>query len=852
MNKYSRKSASGEFAATCLLFSFLLLPAQPAGAALNSARITQVIRDVKLVSSNATPRSAAINDDVREGTAVRTGQDSRTELTFTDQTLTRLGANSIFSFNVGARAFDLGQGSILMQVPPNGSSLKVKTAAVTAAITGGTAIFGTGPPTKFMVLEGIGTFYPTGHPEEAVTLHGGEMVTLTPDGHIVGPTAFNLKVVLETSELIINFPDLANLPLILAVIREQEALYVANPPPPPPKDTTDVVDEKIAASGTPTPTPTPTGTPGKFGPPSVISSPVPYVITSGTTITTDPSITTNGATDFGKIYRGPALDGSEFDYLFGSTSAFDMTIGEFFNTNGNGVPVAVFKFSSLELTGNPTITIPSGATTFLGLVSVGDVTSGAPGGTLTFAGLDRLFIATQDGSITLGPEIAFSGISHLTFYARGTGSNLTLASPISGADVVHLDSQGTVQINGDITATTEFRSFSGGDFLVGSGVITATNVDVESLSNINIDGSKFPNPPDNSGSFVLNATNTLNIAIVGGGQPFGWDSLTATATTINLTSPTPVTFDFSNSSSVTFTAGTGGINAPNIDFVLGGGLSLLSGAGINVRSVGEGVQDAIISAATSFTASGDVVATTLTTGTTVGVGGALHVDDTLTAGGNINVGGLFQALNVNAPSGILTVQGGIFPFIDSAIGASRQHTFNIDSIVSPAGIDFDGNRFNGINGLSSGGRLIINANTLTFDSATGIAFANFNGADSGAFGSGNPAEGGDGGVFIVNTTGNITANNGADITATTGLNSAAGVYSGAGGSVTLLSTGGMVTVNDTIQVSSDDSSAPRLSASGGTIDLQSDLTTGTGITISSNGQLLSLHNANAPGPRSEE
>src|ERR1022692_1006075 len=135
-----------------------------------------------------------------------------------------------------------------MQVPPNGSSLKVKTAAVTAAITGGTAIFGTGPPTKFMVLEGTGTFYPAGHPEEAVTLHGGEMVTLTPDGHIVGPATFDVKLVLETSELITSFPDLANLPLILAVIREQAGDQSGGTSNPPPKDPTAVIDQKIAAS----------------------------------------------------------------------------------------------------------------------------------------------------------------------------------------------------------------------------------------------------------------------------------------------------------------------------------------------------------------------------------------------------------------------------------------------------------------------------------------------------------------------------------------------------------------------------------------------------------------------------
>ena len=61
---------------------------------------------------------------------------------------------------------------------------------------------------------------------------------------------------------------------------------------------------------TPTPPVTPTPpppTPSKFGTPSVITSPVPYLITNGTVVTTDPSITTNGVTDYGKIYRGQTM-----------------------------------------------------------------------------------------------------------------------------------------------------------------------------------------------------------------------------------------------------------------------------------------------------------------------------------------------------------------------------------------------------------------------------------------------------------------------------------------------------------------------------------------------------------------
>ena len=121
---------------------------------------------------------------------------------------------------------------------------------------------------------------------------------------------------------------------------------------------------------------------------------------------------------------------------------------------------------------------------------------------------------------------------------------------------------------------------------------------------------------------------------------------------------------------------------------------------------------------------------------------------------------------------------------------------------------------------------------------------------------GNPftTAGGDGGTFIVNATGNITTVLGADITATTGLNGSEDHgFSGNGGNVTLNSSGGTVTVDSIIQVSSNDGISEggepiRRSASGGNITLHSGLTTGLGISIGGNAQLLSLLNFNAPGP----
>jgi FecR protein len=113
-----------------------VLPNKISADELKEAKVTQVIQDVRVLPSNASARPAAVNDDVRHGTAVQTGVQSRSELTFKDQTITRLGEKTIFSVGEGPRTIDLGSGQFLLCVPKKAGGAKVKAGAVTAAITG--------------------------------------------------------------------------------------------------------------------------------------------------------------------------------------------------------------------------------------------------------------------------------------------------------------------------------------------------------------------------------------------------------------------------------------------------------------------------------------------------------------------------------------------------------------------------------------------------------------------------------------------------------------------------------------------------------------------------------------------
>src|SRR5438094_2096218 len=477
MKKLLAKTFNSKPITVCGVLLILFTQTRWANAdTLKEARVSQVIQDVRLLEAHAAPHAAAVNDKVIKGSAVRTGTESRAELTFNDLTITRLGANTIFSFTAGARQAELTQGAILLQVRSGAPAVRANTTAVTVAVLGGTAMLSTGPPTKFMVLEGTGTIYPLGHPEKAVTVHGGEMV-VAEHGHIKKPEKFDVKLVLATSPLITDFAPLTNLPLILQVVDQQQAeqsLMVSNPPPYKSfTDTIDVTSLNTTSNpvvientfGPPTPPPPPPPPPpSKFGTPSTITSPNPYVITSGTTITTDPSITTNGLTDFGKIYRGAMDDGPFTLWAFGSTSAFDTALNldtEFF-ADPNHLPIAAFKFQNLSLNGNPTIDLSNGGVTKLALIGVDGITSGSPGGTLTFTGLDLLVLATVNGSINLTSDVSFHNLNELAMYARGAGSNLILNSPISNIGILELAAEGSIHLTNPGTMSVgEFEATAG-------------------------------------------------------------------------------------------------------------------------------------------------------------------------------------------------------------------------------------------------------------------------------------------------------------------------------------------------------------------------------------------------------
>jgi hypothetical protein len=227
------------------------------------ARVTAVIHDVRLLAGQAAARPATVNDTLHEGTAVRTGTDSRAELTFMDQTLTRLGANTIFSFGAAARTYDLGSGAILMSAPKEAGTVRISTAVATCAVSGFTAILErhSNAWNKFILLHGDGTLTLKGVPTGPCPLHTGQMVVFSP--HPTNcPQVLDVDISkLLNGKLVKGFQgQLPELNVILADIRNQQI----SPPSGGLIDPTnqDILSQAMSAHATPPPmrpTPFPTG-----------------------------------------------------------------------------------------------------------------------------------------------------------------------------------------------------------------------------------------------------------------------------------------------------------------------------------------------------------------------------------------------------------------------------------------------------------------------------------------------------------------------------------------------------------------------------------------------------------------
>ena len=121
---------------------------------LKQSKVTQVVNDVQIISAaDQKQKSATVNDIFAMPDILRTGTASRAELVAPDETVTRVGANTIFSFDPANRTIDLKQGSLLFHAPHGKGGGTIHTGSATASVLGTTLIITTTPNGGMKVLD---------------------------------------------------------------------------------------------------------------------------------------------------------------------------------------------------------------------------------------------------------------------------------------------------------------------------------------------------------------------------------------------------------------------------------------------------------------------------------------------------------------------------------------------------------------------------------------------------------------------------------------------------------------------------------------------------------------------------
>lgn len=190
---------------TVILLGLFTLPSALLAIDLKQSKFTQVVNDVEVISADKSHHQATANDVFKMPDVLRTGPNSRAELVSTDNTITRVGANTVFAYDPASRTLDLQQGSLLFHSLTGKGGGTIHTRSATASVLGTTIIVSATPNGgfKLLVLEGQAEVrFLNGQHR---TLFSGQMIFILPGGEASPVIVFRLDVQTQGSLLVNGF-----------------------------------------------------------------------------------------------------------------------------------------------------------------------------------------------------------------------------------------------------------------------------------------------------------------------------------------------------------------------------------------------------------------------------------------------------------------------------------------------------------------------------------------------------------------------------------------------------------------------------------------------------------------------
>ena len=151
---------------------------------------------------------AKVNEKIGENSKVTTAAASMAELTFGDSSITRIGANSVFSFQSKERLVKLDKGTALIHATPGNGGATVDCGGVTAAVSGSTFMASRSATggAVFVLLESSGSLkVTTPGGQTAVIMPGQAASTGTGPKSAIQVFDVDVKKVMETTPLVQGF-----------------------------------------------------------------------------------------------------------------------------------------------------------------------------------------------------------------------------------------------------------------------------------------------------------------------------------------------------------------------------------------------------------------------------------------------------------------------------------------------------------------------------------------------------------------------------------------------------------------------------------------------------------------------
>jgi hypothetical protein len=209
------------------ILAFALLSSSRVHAApLNGARLTYVSKDVRVSATNGRPAQALPGEILSAGLTINNGAKARSELTFGNRTIVRLGANTSLNLKDGSGAMDLDEGAILFQIP-KGSSGEIATAPITITSRNAIGLLERNHDLyiKLLLLAGDARVSLKNRLGESIVMQPGQILITSPKTTSLPEAAyFDIARATKTCRLLSEFPPLRERDSIVNEARKQARL----------------------------------------------------------------------------------------------------------------------------------------------------------------------------------------------------------------------------------------------------------------------------------------------------------------------------------------------------------------------------------------------------------------------------------------------------------------------------------------------------------------------------------------------------------------------------------------------------------------------------------------------------